>query len=114
MSIQVAARGTVARGPEPVETADGEPAAAFLLMDAQFGRYADEIVSLDHSPVCEVVVRGVVADPVLRRIQRGDAVLALGLLKITIPLGVANEADLVSLSIEAYAIGSDLAAVSHD
>lgn len=77
MTIQVAARGIVARAPEPVETADGEPAAAFLMVDAQFGRYADQVIDLERAPVCEVIVRGPATDPVLRAIQPGAAVLAV-------------------------------------
>jgi hypothetical protein len=112
MTIQVSARGRVATSPEEVQSGDGETVAAFMLADHHIGSYGDEEFPLEHGSVCEVVVRGATADRVLSFVKVGDAFVALGILRIAVPFGVANEADLVSLSIDAYSIGIDLAAVA--
>jgi hypothetical protein len=108
MSIWVAVRGTVMAAPDEVET-DDEPVAAFLLLDAQVGAYRDQLLDLEQAPACEVLLRGKTATTALRELTAGDPIVALGLLKVVLPLGVANEANLVSVSIEAYSIGRDLA-----
>jgi hypothetical protein len=72
---------------------------AFLLSDSHLGRYHDQLIDLESAPGCEVVVRGRVAERVLETVRAGDAVLALGLLRVVVPVGVSNEADLVSLSM---------------
>jgi hypothetical protein len=105
MTFWVAARGTVNGNLELIEGDDAEPIVAFLLADVQYGRYGEQLVELDNVPCCEVVVRGHVAEAVLPILRHGDPVVALGLLRVTVPIGVANEANLVSLSVEAYSIG---------
>jgi hypothetical protein len=109
MSFWVALRGVVCSTPEEVDSEGAERVAAFLLADAQYGRYGDQVVELDQAPVCEVVLRGDSAEASLRTLKRGDAVVALGNLKIAIPFDAAEGSGLVSLSVEAYSIGRDLA-----
>lgn len=109
MTFWVALRGTVQRGPEIIEGDGLETVVGFILADAQYGQHGDQVVGLDDVAVCEVVLRGFTADTALKALRPGDAVLALGLLRITAPLGITDDADLVSLSVEAYSIGEDLA-----
>lgn len=109
MTFWVAVRGTVQKGPETIEGSSHETVAAFVLADTQRGRYRDQEFALDGVSVCEVVLRGSAAAAVLDSLRPGDAVLALGLLRIAVPIGITEDADLVTLSIEAYSIGRDLA-----
>ena len=109
MTFWVAVRGTVRKGPESIEREGLETVAGFLLADAQYGRHGDQLVELDDVSVCEVVLRGPAADAALRTLKPGDPVVALGLLRIAVPVGITEDAELVSLAIEAYSIGRDLA-----
>jgi hypothetical protein len=110
MTFWVALRGTVSSHPESVEGDDAEPVVAFLLADAQYGQYRDQLIELNNVSVCEVILRGAAAIATLATLKPGDPVVALGLLHITAPLGPAEDAVLVSLAVEAYSIGRDIAA----
>lgn len=103
-------RGVALEDPALLEDeSDGEQVSVLLFGDSQFDRYRDQELEIEELLSCEVVFRGETAARVKREIRKGDRVLIAGELRITAPLDWSDDRQLVSVRVEAYSVGVDLA-----
>lgn len=108
MTIAVVARGRVVDGPSEISS-DLGPLVSFMLGDAQFGLHRGHEYLLEDLTVLEVNCRGPWSAHVLEGVVVDQAVVVVGEAHISKPLEYYGERDLVLVTIEADAVGVDLA-----
>jgi hypothetical protein len=110
VSIHTVIRGRIVEGPFNAETGTKELAATFTLGDRQSGLYRGREYDIADLETCEVICRGDWAARVVSDLQDGDRVVVIGRLHISAPFDRYDERHLVLVTVEADAIGRDLAA----
>jgi hypothetical protein len=104
-------RGRIVEGPFAAETGTEEFATTFTLGDRESGLYRGREYDIDDLETCEVICRGDWAARVVSELKDGDRVVVLGHLHISAPFDRYDERHLVLVTVEADAIGLDLAAI---
>lgn len=109
MSIFTVARGRVVGRPSTI-TSDRGDLISFLIGNPQVGIQGGSEQAIDGLPVIEVTCRsGSFGDRVLNEIGNDTSVVVIGALRVSLPFEHYDDRDLVLVSIDADAVGVDLA-----